>query len=93
MGLRDDLMKAKKELEEVKQESFALEIIKEQNKKNKRLTISFTIIIVTLLLILGSVTSYLIYTLNDIGTMEVTQENDENKRIFNSTNKYGVKYK
>ena len=93
MGLRDDLMKAKKELEEVKQESFALEIIKEQNKKNKRLTISFTIIIVTLLLILGAVTSYLIYTLNDIGTMEVTQENDENKRIFNSTNKYGVKYK
>ena len=83
MSLRDDLMKAKKELEEVKQESFAFEMLKDQRKQNKRL---FIIILVALSMWFITV-GYLVYVLNDIGVME-TEEIQVDQDTIEGNNNY-----
>lgn len=68
-------MKIKKDLKEVKNESFAAQILKDYKLQNKRL---FIIWIVTFVALIGTFV-YLVYLLNDIGTIEetttVTQDN------------------
>ena len=74
MGMREDIMAVRKDLEEVKNESFASEILRDYKKANKR---QFVIILV----ILGMFTallSYTIYILNDIGTIETTTQEVNN---------------
>ena len=71
--MRDEIMAVKKELEEVKEKSFALELLQDQRKANKRL---FIIWIITFLTLVG-VSVYTVYLLNDIGTIETTTEVDQ----------------
>lgn len=70
MGIREDLMKAKKELEEVKQESFAFQILNDYKKQNKRQFI----MILTILGMWFATIGYLVYVLNDIQVVETTEE-------------------
>ena len=74
MSIKDDVLETKKEIEEVKQKSLALQLMEERTKTNKRMFI----IIMTLIVLLFAETVFMFYTLNDIGTYEdtVTQEND-----------------
>ena len=73
--MREEIMKIKKDLKEVKNESFAAQILKDYKVQNKRL---FIIWIVTFVALMGTFV-YLVYLLNDIGTIEetttVTQDN------------------
>lgn len=75
MSMRDDVMEIKKELEEVREESFAMELLKDYKKANKR---QFIIILVILTMWFATI-GYLVYVLNDIGVIEetttITQEN------------------
>lgn len=77
MSMKDEVLELKKELEEVKEESFAMELLKDFKKQNKRM---FTVWIITFLTLIG-VTCYTIYLLNDIGIIEetttITQENED----------------
>lgn len=66
-------------------ENFALNILSDYKKQNKRL---FIIWIITFLALIG-VTCYMIYLLNDIGTVEETIDIDEVEQIDNSTIKIG----
>ena len=68
MRLKDDVYYLQKELEDVKQESMAMEIVREYKKQNHRLFI----IILVILALWFTTGMYLIYILNDIGT-ETTQ--------------------
>lgn len=72
--MRDEIMAVKKELEEVKEKSLALQLMEERTRTNKRMFI----IIMTLIVLLFAETVFMFYTLNDIGTYEdtITQEND-----------------
>lgn len=72
--MRDEIMEVKREIEEVKEKSFALELLQDQRKANRRMFI----IIMTLIVLLFAETVFMFYTLNDIGTYEdtITQEND-----------------
>lgn len=72
--MRDEIMAVKKELEEVKEKSLALQLMEERTKTNRRMFI----IIMTLIVLLFAETVFMFYTLNDIGTYEdtITQEND-----------------
>ena len=58
----------------MKENSFALEILKEQKKSNKRLFIILLVVLSMWFLTIG----YLVYVLNDIGVIEetITQDND-----------------
>ena len=75
MGMREDIMAVRKDLEEVKNESFAREILRDYKKANKR---QFVIILVILTMWFATI-GYLVYILNDIGVIEetITQETEQ----------------
>ena len=75
MSMKDEVLELKKELEEVREESFAMELLKDFKKQNKRM---FIVWIITFLTLIG-VTCYTIYLLNDIGVIEetITQETEQ----------------
>lgn len=80
MSLREDIEKVQKKVEET---SFAYELLQDSRKTNKRL---FIIILVILGMWFATI-GYLVYVLNDIGTIEettqeVTQENDNGNNNF-----------
>ena len=66
MNIKEEVIDMKNELEQVKSESFALELLKDQRKQNKRLFIMWLITFVMFLMLLG----YTIFLLNDIGVVE-----------------------
>lgn len=77
MSMKDEVLELKKELEEVRGQSFASEILSDYKKANKR---QFATIIIILCMWFATI-GYLIYALNDIGVIEesyeVTQENED----------------
>lgn len=80
MSMRDDVMEIKKELSEIKEESFAMSLLKDFKAQNKRL---FIIILVILSFWFATI-GYLVYILNDIETttteeiIEVQQDSGDN---------------
>lgn len=89
MGMKEDLDEVKEEISEMKREnedvSFAMELLKDQRKQNKRL---FVIILVILTMWFATI-GYLVYVLNDIGYTEETIEIQEVETIDDSTIKIG----
>lgn len=77
--MREEIMEVKKEIEEIKEQSFASQILSDYKKQNKRL---FIIWIITFLALI-SLTCYTIYLLNDIGT-ETTTIEQENADGYNN---------
>lgn len=70
MRLKEDVYSLKQELGDIKQESFAMEMLKYSKRQNK---ILFVIILI-LLVFWFATGSYLIWVLNDIGVEEITTE-------------------
>lgn len=67
------------------EKSFAMELLNDQRKQNKRLFIIWIITFITLVL----VTCYTIYLISDIGVVEETQTIKDVDTIRNSTIKNG----
>ena len=63
MGIKEEILEIKKEVEEIQEESFDMELLKDARKTNKR---QFIIILVILGMWFATI-GYLIYILNDIG--------------------------
>ena len=85
MGLREEIEDMKKEVEEIQEQSFAMELLKEDHKKNKR---QFIIILV-LIGLLALALSYIVFLLNDIGTTTDTIDIDDVETVDNSHIKIG----
>ena len=86
--IRDDIMAVKKEVNELREKSFALELLSDFKKQNKRQFIIILVILGLWFLTIG----YLVYVLNDIGTIETsTQEIEGVETINNSSIHNGVK--
>ena len=86
--MRDEIMAVKKELEEVKnikQDGFAMEILKDYKKTNKRMFTALLIVLFMWFITIG----YVVFLLNDIGTVEETIDINEVDNIDNSTIKIG----
>ena len=66
MGMREDIMAVRKDLEEVKNESFASELLRDQRKQNKRL---FIIILVILSFWFATIGAF-VYYINTTGYEE-----------------------
>lgn len=84
MGIREDVEKVEKKIE---QTSFSMELLKTQNQLNAKKDKRNFIIIMTLIILLFAETIFMFYTLNDIGTyeetaQEVSQENDNGNNNF-----------
>lgn len=84
MGLREEIEDMKKEVQEIQEESFATQILKDYKKASKR---QFIVILVILGMWFSTI-GYLIYILNDIGiettTTEETIDIDDVNNIENS---------
>ena len=80
MNLREEVVNMKKEVEDVKEKSLALELLQDYKRTNKR---QFIIIIVILVMWFATI-GYLVYTLNDIGTYDetITQENEDGNNNY-----------
>lgn len=81
--IRDDIMEVKKEVKELREQSFGMELLSDMKKQNKRL---YTIWIITFIAFIGLL-SYTLWLLNDVGTIETTtqevsQENDSGNNNF-----------
>lgn len=72
MTLKEDVLEVKKELEEVKEQSFAMELLKDARKTNKRMSI----IIIVLLSFWFSTIGAFIYYISNYG-YEITTETAE----------------
>ena len=68
MGLREEIEDMKKEVEEIQEHSFAMELLKDQKKQNKRQFIIILVILGMFTCLLG----YTIWLLNDIETETTT---------------------
>ncbi len=79
--MKEEINALKQEVKEIEQDGFALEIVKDYKRQNKR---QFIIIIV--LIMCWFVTgAYLVYLLNDIGTVETTTETETYDQDINDT--------
>ncbi len=84
MGLQEEINDMKKEVISVKElnkQSIAREMLEDYKKQNKRL-----FVIIILILIMWFATGcYLVYILNDVGTIETTEEiTQDNKDGYNN---------
>ena len=75
MGIKEEVQEMKKEVKQVKEKSLAMEVLEDYKKQNKR---QFIIILVLLVMWFSTI-GYLVYVLNDTGTIEdtttITQDN------------------
>ena len=70
MSMKEDVLDMKKEVEEIKTQSLAMELLHQSKKTNQRIFIVWLITFVAFIGLLG----YTIYLLNDIGVEETTTE-------------------
>ena len=80
MSMKEDVLDMKKEVQEIREQSFTMELLKDFKKQNKRLFI----IILVILTMWFSTIGYLVYILNDIGVEETTHEINDVDTIENS---------
>ena len=85
MGLKEEVLEMKKEVQEIQEQSFAMELLKDQKKQNKRQFITILVILGMFTCLLG----YTIWLLNDIGTTTDTIDIDDVETVDNSHIKIG----
>jgi len=71
--IRDDIMEVKKQVKEMKEQSFAMSLLSDLKRQNRRMFIIILVILAMFTVLLG----YTIYLLNDIGTIEETTSTQE----------------
>lgn len=87
MGLKDEVNDIKKEVKIVKElnkQSIAREMLADYRKQNKRLFI----IIIVILCMWFATGCYLVYILNDIGTIEETTTQEVKQDNSNGSNNF-----
>lgn len=82
MGLKEEIEDMKKEVEDIQEHSFAMELLKDQKKQNKRQFIIILVILGMFTCLLG----YTIWLLNDINYVETSEVYDMNTE--NGNNNY-----
>lgn len=70
MSIKDDLKEAKEEIQELKGQSLAMELLKDYKKANKRQFIVILVILSMWFITIG----YLVYILNNISSVETTTQ-------------------
>ena len=85
MTLKEEVLEMKKEVQEIQEQSFAMELLTDQKKQNKRQFIIILVILGMFICLLG----YTIWLLNDIGTTTDTIDIDNVETVDNSHIKIG----
>ena len=85
MGLKEEVLEMKKEVQEIQEQSFAMELLTDQKRQNRRQFITILVILGMFTCLLG----YTIWLLNDIGTTTDTIDIDNVETVDNSHIKIG----
>lgn len=72
MSIQEDIEKIEKKAEKLEKNSFAMELLEDYKKANKRMFIALILVLFMWFATIG----YLVYILNDIGTEETTITQD-----------------
>lgn len=67
----------KREVQSVKEQSLAMELLKDSKRANKRICFAFSSVLMLVIILWFLTGVYLIHVLNDIGTEEITTETYE----------------
>ena len=89
MGLKEEIEDMKKEVKDIQEHSFAMELLHDARKTNKRQFIIILVILAMFTALLG----YTIWLLNDINyveTSEVYDMNTENGNVYERNSKYEI---
>ena len=70
MSIKDDLKETKEEIQELKEQSLAMELLHQSKKTNQRLYIILIVVLCMWFITIG----YLVYILNDISSVETTTQ-------------------
>lgn len=70
MNVREEVESMKKEVQDLEQQSLAMELVKDYKKSNKRWFVAW---IITFLVSIGLI-GYIFFLLNDIGEIKTEQE-------------------
>ena len=84
MSIREDIEKVQKKVNIIEEQSFALDLLRDYKKQNKRLFIVWIITFIAFIGLLG----YTIYLLNDIGTIETTTTQEVSQENSDGTNNF-----
>ena len=89
MGLKEDIIAMKQEVEEVKKQSFAMEMLKDSKRANKRICWSFSLVLMMLILAYFATVALFLRYINQIEDVDIitntkTQELSEIDSIQNS---------
>lgn len=84
MDLKKEVLELEKEVKDIQEHSFAMELLKDQKKQNKR---QFIIILVILGMWFTTI-GYLVYVLNDIGTETTTTTETYDMNTDNGNNNF-----
>ena len=76
--MRDEIMAVKKEIENLKEQSFAMEMLKDSKSANKRMAFCYTLIIIIIFISQVVETIYLIDILNETNTTVETTSQEFN---------------
>lgn len=82
MGIKEEVLELEKEVKDIQEHSFAMELLKDQKKQNKRQFIIILVILGMFTCLLG----YTIWLLNDINYVETSEVYDMNTE--NGNNNY-----
>ena len=80
MGLKEEMLEMKKEVEEIQEESDLYRILKLEDRKNKRLCWLISLLIILLIVSVG----YSFYLQNDIGTTITTEDYNKYMNVSNT---------
>lgn len=86
MDIREEVLEMKKEVKEIQEHSFAMELLKDQKKQNKRQFIIILVILGMFTCLLG----YTIWLLNDIGTTTQSIDIEDVENIDNEIAKFST---
>ena len=84
MSIKEDIEKVQKKVDVIEEQSFALDLLRDYKKQNKRLFIVWLVTFIAFIGLLG----YTIYLLNDIGTIETTTTQEVSQENTDGTNNF-----
>lgn len=87
--MREDIMAVKKEIKELKEQSFAMELYKNMQNEMQKINKRFFFVLIIVLCMWFATIGYLVYILNDIETVNDTVDIQDVESIDNSHIKIG----
>ena len=84
MSIKEDIEKVQKKVDVIEEQSFALDLLRDYKKQNKRQFIVILVILSMWFITIG----YLVYVLNDIGTIETTTTQEVSQENTDGTNNF-----